>query len=89
MDLQNLFSEYKFSEAEKKFIAESKTPYTSDINQSRIVSEFILGKRIEDATNKIIESNKKLAASNEKYAKRMLWLTGALVFVGLVQIFCN
>lgn len=67
MDLKELFNEYNFSEAEKKFIGRAKTAYTSEMNQSRIVSEFILGKRIEKATKEITKSNKRLAESNKKH----------------------
>ena len=57
------------------------------MNQSRVVSEFILGKKIETAVDKIIKSNKELAESNKRYSRAMLYLTGALVFVGIAQIF--
>jgi hypothetical protein len=36
--------------------------------------------------NAIIQSNKELALSNDKYSARMVGLTKALVFVGAVQI---
>ena len=34
----------------------------------------------------MIASNEKLELSNVKHAKAMRWLTGALVFVGLIQV---
>ena len=40
---------------------------------------------IENQTNKLSFSLERLAASNDKYANRMIWLTGALVFVGAVS----
>jgi len=89
MDFQKLFDEYNFSEAEKELAINSKTANTSEMNRSRVISELILNKRIEKATYDIINSNKKLAISNEKYSKGLLWLTGGLVFVGLVQIIIN
>jgi len=88
-DLNKIFKENEFSEAEKNFILKSETAVTHDMNQSRIVSEFVLGKRIEKAAKEIIDSNEKLAESNKKYMIGTLILTGALVFVGLIQIFCN
>ena len=33
-----------------------------------------------------IESNEKLSKSNENHARSMNWLTGGLLFVGVVQI---
>ncbi|NQU99805.1 MAG: hypothetical protein HQ538_03635 [Parcubacteria group bacterium] len=89
MNIEKLLDEYKISNDEKTFILRSNTALTADMNQSRIVSEFILGKRIEKATDEIIESNEKLSESNKKYTIGMLILTGALVFVGLIQIFCK
>lgn len=86
MDLKELFNEYNFSEAEKKFIGRAKTAYTSEMNQSRIVSEFILGKRIEKATKEITKSNKRLAESNKKHLIWIRILTFALVAVGVIQI---
>ena len=41
---------------------------------------------IRESAEKSIKSNTELSASNEKYANRMTYLTGALVFVGIVQI---
>ena len=86
MDLEKIFKEYSFSEVEKQFMRDSKTAFTKDINQSRIISEFILGKRIKRATDKIIRTNKELSASNDTYSHRIAYLTGALVFVGIIQI---
>lgn len=86
MDLK-IIDKYNFSDAEKKFMEDSRQQVTtSDINQSRIISDFILGKKIEGIAEKMITSNEKLATSNEKYSKRMLILTGGLVFVGVVQV---
>jgi hypothetical protein len=42
-------------------------------------------KALHDTTNKMIASNEKLAQSNNKHALAMQWLTGALIFVGLLQ----
>jgi len=78
-DLNKIFEENQFSEAEKNFMLKSETAITHDMNQSRIVSEFILRKRIEKAAKEIIDSN-------EKYSKRMLWLTIAIIFIGVVGI---
>jgi len=85
-DLNKIFEENQFSEAEKNFMLKSETAITHDMNQSCIVSEFVLGKRIEKAAKEMIDSNEKLASSNEKYSKRMSRLTIAIVFVGVVGI---
>jgi len=86
MNIKKLTGEYGFSEDEIDFMNNSETATTADMNQSRIVSEFILGRKVVQAADKVIGSNEKLAASNEKYSKRMFWLTAALVSVGAVQI---
>ena len=89
MNIEKLLDKYGASDDEKTFILRSNTAVTADMNQSRVVSEFVLGRRIEEAANKLIKSNEKLAKSNERYTRGMLILTVALVFVGLIQIFCK
>ena len=86
MKLEHIFKEHEFTEAERIFMNESGTANTADMNQPRVVSELILGKRIEKSSNKVIEADEKLAAANQTVSKRMLFLTIALVGVGLVQI---
>jgi hypothetical protein len=83
----NILNNLGLTTEEFAFIKEANTPVTADINQSRIISEIYFAKKIEQVADKIILSNEKLAESNNKYAKRMLGLTAALVFVGLVQAF--
>ena len=87
LDIKTIKAQYGFSEDEKKIMEDSGTANTAAMNQSRVVSEFILGRKIEMAVDKIIKSNEELAISNKKYSRAMLYLTGALVFVGIVQIF--
>jgi len=36
-----------------------------------------------------MKSNKELSKSNDNNARKIVWLTGGLVFVGLVQIIVN
>lgn len=81
-----VLDQFNLSEQEKTFLSESKTGITSDMNQSKIISDIYFIKNLEILVNKTIASNEKLAESNARYSKGMLWLTGALVFVGLVQI---
>lgn len=79
IDVEKIAEEYKLSEVDKKIIRDSGTANTAAMNQSRVASELILGKRIEDAVNKVIESNK-------SHSRAMIYLTGGLLFVGLVTI---
>ena len=44
---------------------------------------------IHDALHALISSNEKLAKSNEKYVRAMMWLTSALVLVGFAQIIAS
>jgi hypothetical protein len=83
----NILNNLGLTTEELAFIKEANTPVTADINQSRIISEIYFAKKIEQVADKIISSNERLAESNNKYSKRMLGLTAALVFVGLVQAF--
>jgi hypothetical protein len=41
---------------------------------------------IHNVLHALIDSNEKLAGSNERYARAMMWLTGGLVLVGIAQI---
>lgn len=86
MDLEKIFKEYRFSDIEKQFMRDSGTSAIKDMNQSRIISEFILGKRIKRSTEAVIKTNRELSASNDIYSHRIAYLTGALVFVGIIQV---
>ncbi len=68
------------TDEEEKFIKESNTAIAAQMNQSRIISEIYFIKKLDIITDKIIDSN-------ERYAKRMLFLTGALVFVTCALVF--
>lgn len=70
----------------------------SEINLANKIGEAtdILGKNVLDSTSQltkvikeqvdiVVSSNKVLAASNERYAKGMLWLTLALVLPGILE----
>lgn len=81
-----ILNKFEITENEKQFISNSKTATTSDINHSRIISDIYLSKTLETITNKIITSNKLLSDSNNKYTKGMLFLTGGLLFIGIIQI---
>ena len=49
--------------------------------------QYTVSTTLEQQAAKMIKSNENLAKSNEKYARAMMWLTGGLVAVGLIQIF--
>lgn len=74
------------TEDERVFIRDAQTQVVHEMNQSRIISEIYFIKKLEELTDRTIESNEKLSKSNEKYVKGMLWLTGGLMFVGIMQI---
>ena len=74
------------TDEEEAFVKDSCTATTADMNQSKIISEIYFIKKLEKVADKMIESNEKLSKSNERYAKRILWLTRVLVFVGIIQI---
>lgn len=50
----------------------------------RILAELHVARRHREMVDDLIESNEALAAANTKYAKGLLFLTGGLVFVGLL-----
>lgn len=78
--IDKIVEEFDLTEAEKEVIVDSgNTANTVAMHQARVASEFILGKKIENATERVIESN-------EKHSKAIVMLTGALVFVGAVQL---
>ena len=42
---------------------------------------------LHEITDKLIQSNRILATSNDRHASAMQWLTGALVIIGILQAF--
>ncbi len=86
LDYEKIFKEFEFTEAEKEFVTRINLPNVLEVRKSKIVSEIILGKKMEKVTEKIINSNKDLATSNEKYSKRMLIATVALFLIGAIQV---
>ncbi len=79
INVEKIVGEYKLSETEKEIIHGSGTANTAVMNQSRVASKIILGKKIENATDKMINSNK-------FHSWAMIGLTGGLLFVGLITI---
>jgi hypothetical protein len=52
MDAKALIAEYNFSAAERQLIEQANTPTTADMNQSRVLSELVLGKNIQKAAER-------------------------------------
>ena len=63
-----------------EFIEKANTPASGEMNQSRIISELYFIGKLEEIVGKMIKSN-------TKHAKAMNILTGALVVVGILQLF--
>jgi uncharacterized membrane-anchored protein len=83
--IEDMLKKYELTQEEIEFIKCSQTPTTMDMNQSRIISELILAKTIEQSVNKMLKSNKELQESNDYHNNKIRMLTTALVFVGVVQ----
>ncbi|RUR17185.1 hypothetical protein ELY21_11475 [Legionella sp. km535] len=83
--LTKIFEEWGFSEEEKLLIEYSNTATTKEINHSQVISTFLLVKQLKNSTEKIIESNSKLAEAENKNSKKMQQLTWALIGVGTLQ----
>jgi hypothetical protein len=63
-------------------VAESLQITSLQIEESSVQNRIV----IHNALHAIIDSNEKLARSNEHYVRAMMWLTGGLILVGIVQI---
>ena len=84
---EELFGDLPLTEGEEKLLQYSRTPVTAEISQAKILSDLYTIKKSEKFIKDLIDSNEKLATSNSKYALALNILTGALVIVGLIQIF--
>jgi len=89
----DLFKKVGLTDEEKEFLDDAgkmfhptdTTTNRAKRNLSRIMSEMYLMKNLQRLSDDMIVSNETLSESNEKYAKRIAWLTLALVFVGAIQ----
>jgi antirestriction protein len=82
------FSLYRtgvFSEEEKLFL-DKQVNHSNKQHLEAVVAQMYSAKLIKISVDNFSEATKNNAESNEKYAKGMNWLTGGLVFVGVVQI---
>lgn len=66
-------------------VAESLQIASMQIEESSYQNRTV----IHNALHALIDSNEKLAKSNEKYARAMMMLTGGLLMVGIAQILAS
>ncbi len=84
--VEKIKEEMGFTPSEKRLVQRSSSRDRRIINQTRVLSELYLAKQISACAEKVIKSNERLGESVEKYTGVMVWLTRALVFVGLCHI---
>ena len=82
----NIQENFALTEDEKIFIDYSNTGHTGNRNHSRVLSTLLLTKQLKQSTEQIIKSNEGLAKSEDNHAKKMQYLTWALVGVGTIQV---
>jgi len=86
-DFDNFIDQFGLSELEKKYIQYARSLNgAANIYASQTLADFVLSKNLRAMTDDIIDSSAKLSLSNIKYAKALSWLTGGLVFIGILQI---
>lgn len=83
---EHLREELNLTKGEEDLIAGSETGTTSQINKTRIYADIYITKNLRNVINSLIESNKKLSKSNDRYSKAMNWLTGGLLLVAILQL---
>jgi len=81
-----VIDELGISKTERDLVERSHTDMTAEINQTRVIADVYFAKKLEKAANDTIVSNERLAKANEKYAQGLLWLTGGLVVVGILNV---
>jgi hypothetical protein len=89
-----LFKAFRLNDAERELVIQAtNTTMPQGIARAQAISELVLAKSIQNAAERVIDSNEKLSRSNENYSARMIGLTRALVaatvalvLVGAVQI---
>jgi len=92
MNKTQLMKELGFSEEQQKLVNEANTHITAEANGASAMASIYLINTLQAVKKDIINSNEKLARSNDRYNLIMCILTAALVFVGFAQIittFCK
>jgi hypothetical protein len=65
-----ILEENNFTEAERELVNLAGTGETASINRTRVVAEIVAAKKYEQAIEKLIKSNERVANSNEKHSKK-------------------
>lgn len=78
---EKLLVEEGFSDGEKNFLKVYYTATETDQGQARLISEF----RLVQALIQQAEAQQQQAESNDRYGKKMLWLTIALFVAAAVE----
>ena len=72
------------TEDEKQFL-NGRYNGESLVIAARNIANVYVAKAVQVASKELIDSNDRLVCSNDRHARAMRWLTGALVLVGVVQ----
>lgn len=84
--VEDIANDLNLNDAERAYLGLTNNPNQTGRTTTIFLSNIYLAKKLQALTIDIINSNEKLAASNEKFSKAMIYLTAGLVFVGIVQI---
>lgn len=77
---------FGFTEEEKRLVRLSRVSLDSQINRSRTISEIYFARRLEESVNRMVASNEKLAASNDRFSRAANWLTVGLLVLAFLQL---
>lgn len=86
MKKTQLMKDLEFTENQQSLVNEANTNNTAESNGAAVMASIYLINTLQAVKKDIINSNEKLAKSNDKYNLIMCFLTGGLVFAGIVQI---
>ena len=85
-----MFKEVVLTEDEIEFLKDivgvASNVVGGSLERRKITIEMYAIKHAERNTNALIDSNKKLAKSNDRHARSMCYLTSVLAFVAVVQV---
>jgi len=84
-NLNALIDKLGFTSLQKDLVSQSRVAKDTEINRSRTVSMIYMANRLDEIYDKLIASNERLSASNDKFAKAANWLAGALLIVAIIQ----
>ncbi len=81
-----ILAELELTPGEHNLFEAADNANSGQVSQARTLEALYTAKRQAHLVDRLIESNEKLSASNERHDKVLTWLTGALVFVGIAQV---